>query len=297
MKREEIADLSVFVAVTEEGNFTRAAVRLGVSQSAVSHTMRRLEEALGFKLLHRTSRSVSVTDAGMKLLSTLRPSFEDISARIEELRSFGDTPKGLLRITASMTAARTVLWPVVSRMVRDYPDVQVEINTDSRVADLAELRFDAAVRLGELVGPDMIAVPVGPPLQMAAVGSPAYFAERGVPLHPHDLDAHDCLTMRFSASSEIYDWEFESNGQEIVKRVTGPFIFNEGELLVDAAKAGHGIAFVTEPEVTRAIQEGSLRQVLVNWCAPFNGFKLCYSSRRQVSSVLRLLIDRLRYRG
>ena len=297
MKREELADLTVFVAVAGAGNFTKAATQLGVSQSAVSHTIRRLEASLGFRLLNRTSRSVSTTEAGATLLATLRPGLDQISARIEELRSLGDAPKGLLRIATSMTAARTVLWPVVSKMVRDYPDVQIEINTDSRVSDLAEERFDAAVRLGELIGPDMIAVPAGPPLRLAAVGSPAYFANRGVPLHPDDLDQHDCLTMRFSATSTIYDWEFEREGQELVKRVTGPFVFNESDLLIDAAKNGHGIAYVTEPEIATAVVDGSLRRVLMDWCPPFDGFMLCYSGRRQTSSALRLLIDRIRYRN
>lgn len=297
MKREDLADLTAFVAVADAGNFTKAAVQLGVSQSAVSHTIRRLEASLGFKLLNRTSRNVSTTDAGAKLLATLRPGLDQISARIEELRSLGDAPRGLLRITSSMTGARTVLWPVVSAIVRDYPDVRIEINTDSRVSDLAEDRFDAAVRLGETVGPDMIAVPAGPLLRMAAVASPAYFARRGVPQHPDDLDDHDCLTMRFSSNSVIYDWEFERDDQEIVKRVTGPFVFNESDFLIEAACDGYGIAFVTEPEIRAAVANGSLRRVLEDWCPPFSGFKLCYSGRRQTSSALRLLIDRLRYRG
>ncbi len=297
MRREELGDLTVFMTVAEEGNFTRAANRLGVSQSAVSHTIRRLEAALGFRVLNRTSRSVSTTDMGEKLISALKPGLEQIESRIEELRSLGDTPSGLVRLTASATAVRFILWPVIMELVRDYPNIQVEINTNSRLADLAEGRFDAAVRLAEMVGPDLIAVPVGPSVEMAAVGSPAYFEKRGVPLHPADLDRHDCIVMRFGATSAAYDWEFERDGEEIVRKVSGPLLFNEAEFCVQAAREGYGICYVTLPEVEAEIRAGRLKRVLADWCEPFDGFQLCYSSRRQMSSALRLLIDRVRYRG
>ncbi|WP_246739559.1 LysR family transcriptional regulator [Martelella sp. HB161492] len=296
MKRDELADLTVFLAVVDEGNFTRAAVRLGVSQSAVSHTIRRLEAMLGFRLLNRSSRNVSTTEMGEKLILSLRPGLQQIESRIEELRAIGDTPSGLIRITASVTAVRTILWPVVKQLVRDYPEIRIELNTNSRLADLAEGRFDLAVRLAEMVGPDLIAVPVGPPVEMAAVATPDYFARRGVPLHPADLDAHDCLVLRFGAISAPYDWEFERDGEAITRRVTGPFLFNESGLCVDAAREGFGIAYVTLPEVCDDIDRGRLQRVLADWCAPFDGFQLCYPSRRQMSTAQRLLIDRLRYR-
>ena len=296
MKREELADLSVFMVVGQEGSFTRAASRLGVSQSAVSHTIRRLEEAIGVKLLNRSTRRVTLTDSGEKLLATVVPSLRQIEGRIEELRHLKDAPRGLVRITTSTTAAKTLLWPVISQIQRDYPEIQIEISTDPRLSDLAEDRFDAGVRLGEHLGADMIAVKIGPQLEMAAVASPGYLRARGIPVHPSDLDEHSCIVMRYSAHGAVYDWEFEKDGKEIVKKVSGPFIFNDSEMCIEAAKQGHGIAFITEPEVTNEIRDGSLRRILVDWCPPFDGFHLFYSGRRQVSSALRLLIDRLKFR-
>lgn len=295
MKREELSDLALFMTVAEERNFTRASVRLGVSQSAVSHAVRRLEASIGLKLLNRTSRRVSTTDAGEKLLAALRPGFGQINARIEELRLLGDAPRGLVRLTASKAAARTVLWPTLSRIVRDYPEVQIELNLESRLTDLAEDRFDAGVRLREFVSPNMIAIRVGPPVRMAAVASPDYFKARGVPQHPSELDDHACLALRFHTHDSAYDWEFEKDGKEIIKKVSGPFIFSESDICIDAAKDGHGIAFVTEPEITEDIESGSLRRVLMDWCPPFDGYCLCYSSGRNISSAFRLVIDRLRY--
>lgn len=294
--REELNDLVVFMTVAEERSFTRASVRLGLSQSAVSHTVRRLEESIGLKLLNRTSRRVSTTDAGEKLLDTLRPSFSQINARIEEIRLLGDAPRGLVRLTASKVAAKAVLWPKISHIIRDYPEVQIELNLESKLTDLAEDRFDAGVRLREFVSPDMIAVRIGPPIRMVAVASPDYFRKHGVPEHPTELDDHDCLSLRFSSHAPAYDWEFEKHGEEIVKKVSGPLIFSESDLCVQAAKEGFGIAFVTEPEVVEDIQDGTLRRVLADWCPPFDGFHLCFSGRRQPSSAFRLVIDRLRYR-
>ncbi|NVO27949.1 LysR family transcriptional regulator [Donghicola sp. C2-DW-16] len=296
MKREELADLTVFLAVAEQGSFTRAAAHLGISQSAVSHTMRRLEASLGFRLLNRNSRSVSTTEMGDKLLASLRPNLGQIENRIEELRSLRGTPSGLVRITTSATAARTILWPVIRDLVRDYPDIQIEVNTNPALSDLAEGRFDCALRLAEGVPPDMIAVPVTGPLQMAAVGSPAYFAARGVPLHPRDLDGHACLNMRFGPNAPIYDWEFEKAGETLVRKVNGPFTFNDADFCVQAAREGYGIAFVGLPEVQPDLDTGKLQRVLADWCDPFEGFHLCYSSRRQMSSAFRLLVDRLRHR-
>ncbi|EPC00791.1 LysR family transcriptional regulator [Litchfieldella anticariensis FP35 = DSM 16096] len=296
MMREELGDLVVFMAVAEERSFTRASVRLGLSQSAVSHTVRRLEESIGLKLLNRTSRRVSTTDAGEKLLDALRPSFGQINARIEEIRMLGDAPRGLVRLTASKAAARAVLWPKISQIVRDYPEVQIELNLESRLTDLAEDRFDAGVRLREFVSPDMIAVKIGPLIRMVAVAAPEYFRKHGVPKHPSDLDDHACLSLRFSSHAPAYDWEFEKEGEAIVKKVSGPLIFSESDLCIDAAKEGHGIAFVTEPEVIDDIEDGKLRRVLADWCPPFDGYHLCYSGRRQISSAFRLVIDRLRYR-
>lgn len=297
MKREELSDLAVFQVVAEDRNFTRAAARLGISQSAVSHTIRRLEASIGLKLLNRTSRHVTTTDAGEKLLAAVRPGFGQIDARIEELRQLGDTPRGLVRLTASRTAARGLLWPVLSQIVRDYPEVRIELSVESRLTDLAEDRFDAGVRLGEYVGPDMVSVRIGPPVRMAAVAALGYFKARPLPRHPCDLDGHDCLALRFNPHAPPYEWEFEKDGEAIVRKVTGPFIFNDSDLCLEAARAGHGIAFVLETEVTADIAGGTLCRVLDDWCPPFDGFHLFYSGRRQVSSALRLVIDRLRHRA
>lgn len=238
MKRDELNDLSVFMAVADDSNFTRAAARLGISQSAVSHTIRRLEASIGLKLLNRTSRHVTTTDAGEKLLAALRPGFGQIEARIEELRLLGDTPRGLVRLTTSRAALHSLLWPVLSQIVRDYPEVQIELSTESRLTDIAEDRSDAGVRLGEFVGPDMISIRIGPPIRMAAVASPSYFKSHGVPEHPADLEGHACLGLRFNPHAPPYEWEFERNGEAINRKVSGPFIFNESDICIEAAREG-----------------------------------------------------------
>ncbi len=235
--------------MSEEGNFTRAGHRLGVSQSAVSHTIRRLEDRIGIKLLNRNSRSVTLTTAGERLVATLRPGFKSISDRIEEVRTLGERPSGLLRITISKPAAERILWPVASKLVRDFPDITIEVSTDGRLSDLAEDRFDCAIRLGEHLGPDMIAVPVGPPLEMAAFANVDYLERHGTPLHPDDLTEHKCIVMRHRVDGGIYDWEFEKDGEERVVKLDGPFIFNDSSMVIHAAREGHGIGFLTAPEI------------------------------------------------
>lgn len=296
MDRDLLGDLSTLLCVAEEGNFTRAGHRLGVSQSAVSHTIRRLEDKIGVKLLNRSSRKVTPTDAGERLLASLRPSFQHVSHRIEEIRTLGERPSGLVRVTSSAPATRDILWPVVSQLVRDYPEVRIEISSEGRLTDLAEDRFDCAIRLGEHLSPDMIAVPVGPRLEMAAFASPGYFAERGTPQQPDDLESHDCLLMRHRSDGPVYDWEFEVDGAEIVKKLSGPFILNDPGLVTVAARAGHGIGYLPLPEVVPDLETGRLVRVLAGFCPPFDGYHLCYSGRRNLSSALRLLIDRLRAR-
>ena len=292
--REELSDLALFMVVAEEKSFTRAAAHLDLSQSAVSHAMRRLESQVGIKLLNRTSRRVSTTEAGEKLLAALRPGLGMIRSRIEELRLLGDAPHGLVRIAASKPVLRTVLWPKLSRIVEDYPEIQIELNLESRLSDLTEGRFDAGIRLREFVSPDMIAVRISPPIRMAAVAAPGYLQRHGVPAHPDDLDRHACLGLRFHAHAPTYDWEFEKDGEAIEKKTSGPFVFSESDICVEAARAGHGIAFVTEPEVVDDIEAGTLRRVLADWCPPFDGYYLCYSGRRNISSAFRLVIDRLK---
>lgn len=293
--REELSDLALFMAVAEERSFTRAAVQLEMSQSAVSHAVRRLESQVGIKLLNRTSRRVSTTDAGEKLLAALRPGLGMIRSRIEELRLLGDAPRGLVRLAASKAALHAVLWPRLSQIVQDYPEIQIELNLESRLIDLAGERFDAGIRMREFISPDMIAVKVGPDLRMAAVAAPPYLRTHGTPEHPDDLDHHACIGLRFHSQASTYDWEFERDGEELAKKVTGPFIFSESDVCIEAARAGHGIAFVTEPEVMDDIDRGTLRRVLEDWCPAFDGYYLCYSGRRNISSAFRLVIDRLRY--
>lgn len=296
MDRDLLADLSTLLAVAQEGNFTRAGVRLGISQSAVSHTIRRLEDRIGVKLLNRSTRNVTPTDAGERLLRTLRPALRDIDDRIEDIRTLGDRPSGLVRVTASRLAVRSILWPVVGPLVSDYPEVRIEISTDGRLSDLVEDRFDCAIRLGEHLSPDMIAVPVGPPIEMAAFASPGYLERRGRPRHPDDLADHDCLLMRHRVEGPVYDWEFEGPDGEVVRKLRGPFIFNDPEMVLQAAREGHGIGCLTLPEVTEDLAAGRLVRLLEDWCPPFDGYHLCYFDRRNVSSALRMLIDRLRYR-
>lgn len=297
MDRDLLADLSILLAVAEEGNFTRAGVRLGVSQSAVSHTIRRLEDRIGVKLLNRSARKVTPTDAGERLLDALRPGLREIDARIEEVRTLGERPSGLVRVTASRPAVRQILWPAAARLVRDHPEVRIEISTDGRLSDLAEDRFDCAIRLGEHLSPDMIAVPVGPPIAMAAFASPEYLARRGHPRHPDELSAHDCLLMRHRVDGPVYDWEFESEAGEIVCKLSGPFILTDPDMVLQAAREGLGIGFLTAPEVEADLASGRLVRLLEDWCPPFAGYHLCYSGRRNVSSALRALIDRLRRRN
>ncbi|MEI4470113.1 LysR family transcriptional regulator [Frigidibacter sp. MR17.24] len=297
MDRDLLGDLSTLLAVAEEGNFTRAGHRLGVSQSAVSHAIRRLEDRIGVRLLNRSARKVTPTDAGDQLLATLRPSFQLLGNRIEELRTLGERPSGLVRVTSGAPATRDILWPVVSQLVRDYPEVRIEISTEGRLSDLAEDRFDCAIRLGEHLSPDMIAVPVGPRLEMAAVASVDYLARRGTPVHPDALEAHDCLLMRHRADGPVYDWEFEIGGVEVVKRLTGPFILNDPGLVMEAVRAGHGIGYLPLPDVRADLLTGRVRRVLAEFCPPFDGYHLCYMGRRNVSSAMRVLIDRLRAAG
>ncbi len=296
MKRDELGDLAAFLAVAEERSFTRAAARLGLSQSALSHTIRRLEARLGLRLLLRTTRSVAPTEAGERLAEALRPAFDGIDARIEALSALRDRPSGTIRITAGEHAAQTVLWPVLERFLPLYPDVRVEIATDYRMIDLAEGRFDAGIRLGEHLAEDMIAVPIGPDMRMVVVGSPAYLATRPVPQTPHDLTAHACVNLRLPTRGGLYVWEFEKDGRPLNVRVDGPLIVNDMDLMVSGALGGVGLGIVMEDQVTAEVADGRLIRVLEDWSPPFPGYHLYYPSRRQPTPAFTALIDALRYR-
>lgn len=297
MRREDLVDLNAFLAVAEERSFTRAAARMGTSQSALSHTVRRLEARLGVRLLTRTTRSVAPTDAGERLLGTLRPALDTIGAELASLGELRDRPAGTIRITVADHAARTVLWPALKRLLPHYPDVHVELTIDGAFSDIVADRFDAGVRLGEALAKDMVAVPIGPDLRMVVVGSPEYFARAGVPRMPQELSQHQCINRRMLGSGSIYAWELEKDGRELRVRVDGQLTFNNSDMMVRAAMAGFGLAFVMEDEVAEALAAGKLVTVLDDWCQPFPGYHLYYTSRRQPSAAFTLLVEALRYRG
>lgn len=296
MKRDELGDLAAFLAVAEAQSFTRAAAGLGTSQSALSHTVKRLEARLGLRLLTRTTRSVAPTEAGERLIETLRPALDDIDERLAALTALREKPSGTIRINTSEHAAETVLWPRLARFLPDYPDIKVELTVEHGFTDIVAGRYDAGVRLGEQVARDMIAVPIGPDMRMAVVGAPGYFKGRKRPNIPQDLDAHVCINRRFTSSGGLYAWEFEKNKRELKVRVEGRLAFNNGGLCLKAALDGFGLAFLPEDRVLAHLREGRLVRVLSDWCAPFPGFHLYYPSRRQQSPAFALLVEALRYR-
>jgi DNA-binding transcriptional LysR family regulator len=297
MGRENLSDLTTFLVVAEERSFTRAAARLGASQSAVSQTVRRLEARLGLSLLTRTTRSVAPTLAGERLLANLRPAFDEIDSQLAAVTELRDKPAGSVRITTSQHAADTVLWPVLKRLAPDYPDVSVELSVDTGFRDIVADRFDAGVRLGEQVDKDMIAVRIGPDLRMAVVATPGYFERHERPLTPHDLTSHLCINLRFPTHGGLYVWEFEKDGRELHVRVGGQLIFNETQLILKAARAGLGVGFVLEDHVREDVADGRLVRVLEDWCPPFSGYHLYYPSRRQPAPAFALLVEALKFRA
>jgi DNA-binding transcriptional LysR family regulator len=297
MPRETMADLVALLAVARERSFTRAAARLGVSPSALSHAIRGLEERVGVRLLKRTTRSVAPTEAGERLLGTIGPRFDEIGAELERLKELRDRPAGTIRITTGDHAAETILWPALERLLPDYPDVQVEIGVNAGFVDIVSERFDAGVRMGETVAQDMVAIRIGPDMRMAAVASPAYFADRPVPRTPHDLAKHRCINLRFPTLGGLYAWEFEKAGRALNVRVEGQLVVNDIALARLGALGGAGIAYLPEDYVQPSVEAGRLRRVLADWCPPFPGYHLYHPSRRQQSPALAVIVDALRYRG
>jgi len=295
MQREHLSDLNAFLTVAEEGSFTRAAAKLGTSQSALSQTVRRLEARLGVRLLARTTRSLSPTEAGERLLAALRPAMEDIAAGLASATALREKPSGTIRLTSSEHAAHTILWPALERLLPQYPDIKVEVSVDSGFADIVAERFDAGIRLGESIAKDMIAVRIGPDLCMAAVASPAYLARMGTPLTPHDLAQHDCINLRQTTRGGLYAWEFEKDGRELNVRVEGRLTLNNMGLIRKAAVAGMGLAMGMDDHMQREIASGQLVRVLEDWCPPFAGYHLYYPSRRQPSPAFSLLVEALRH--
>lgn len=297
MKRNDLGDLNVFLAVAEEQSFTRAAARLGQSQSSLSQTIRRLEERLGMRLLTRTTRSVALTSAGEQLIETLKPAIADVEARLAMLSELRDKPTGTIRLTAERHAAEIVLWPAISRLVHAYPDVKVEISIDASFTDIVAARFDAGVRLGEQVEKDMIAVRIGQDLRMAVVAAPTYVAQYGIPETPHGLMRHQCINVRLPTTGGLYAWEFEKDGHELNVRVDGPFVFSDESLATRAAIEGHGLAMIWEDAAQQAISEGVLVRVLDEWCPAFPGYHLYYPDRRHPSPAFTALLNELRCRS
>ncbi|MGX1323794.1 DNA-binding transcriptional LysR family regulator [Bradyrhizobium sp. USDA 377] len=296
MARTNVNDLLAFLAVARERSFTRAAAQLGLSQSALSHTVRGLEERLGLRLLTRTTRSVAPTEAGERLLRNIGPHFAEIDAELSALTALRETPAGTVRITTGEHAAQTILWPALAKLLPRYPDIKVELVVDYGLTDIVAERYDAGVRLGEQVAKDMIAVRIGPEMRMAVVGSPAYFAAHSKPKRPQDLTEHNCINLRLPTYGGIYAWEFEKRGRAMKVRVDGQLVFNTGLLRMNAVLAGLGLAYVPEDIVKREIADGRLIRVLADWCAPFAGYHLYYPSRRQPTPAFAVLVEALRYR-
>jgi DNA-binding transcriptional LysR family regulator len=266
MKRENVNHLIAFLAVARERSFTKAAAKLGVSQSALSHTLRELEARLGLRLLTRTTRSLSTTEAGERLLLTVGPRFEEIEAELEAISELRDRPAGSIRITATDYAAETILWPKLAKFLREYPDVKVEIITDYGLTDIVAQRYDAGVRLGGQVAKDMIAVRIGPDMRMAVAGAPSYFANHSPPKKPQDLTGHNCINLRLPTYGGLYAWEFEKGGRELKVRVEGQLVFNGTAPMLKAALAGFGLAYVPEDLVQPQVVKGRLKRVLEDWC-------------------------------
>lgn len=297
MPRANVNDLLAFLAVAKERSFTRASAQLGVSPSALSHTVRALESRLGLRLLTRTTRSVAPTEAGERLLRSVGPRFEEIDAELAALSELREKPAGTIRITAGEHAVEAILWPVLARLLPDYPDIKAEIAVDNGLTDIVIGRYDAGVRLGEQVAKDMVAVRIGPDMRMAVVGAPAYFARKPRPRTPQDLTAHACINLRLPTSGGLYAWEFEKEGRELKARVEGQLAFNSSALSLKAAMAGFGLACLPEDRVQAHLAEGRLIRVLADWCPPFAGYHLYYPSRRQPTPAFALVVEALRYRG
>jgi DNA-binding transcriptional LysR family regulator len=296
MSGQDFHDLIAFLAVARERSFTRAAAKLGVSQSALSQAIRGFEIRLGLRLLARTTRSVAPTDAGERLVRSVGPRFEEIDATLAALNELLEKPVGTVRITAPEHAAEAVLWPALLRLLPEYPDIKVEIAIDNAMTDIVAERYDAGVRAGEQVSKDMIAVRIGPDLRMAVVGTPASLASRPPPRTPQDLTAHACINLRLPTYGGLYAWEFEKAGRELKVPVEGQLVFNTGGLMLDAALAGFGLAYLPEEQARTHLAAGRLIRVLADWCPPFSGYHLYYPSRRQQTTAFAMLVAALRYR-
>ncbi|AUW43897.1 LysR family transcriptional regulator (plasmid) [Rhizobium leguminosarum] len=297
MARESIGDLNAFALVARERSFTRAAAKVGVSQSALSHTIRQLEARLGVRLLTRTTRAVSLTEAGERLLDGIGPHLDEIDAQVEALSALRDKPAGTIRLSAADYAITHVLWPKLRKFLPQYPDIKVELILDNGLTDIVNERYDAGVRMGEHLAKDMISARIGPDFSLAVVGSPSYFKEHGIPSHPKDLVGHTCINFRLPSSGGLYVWEFEENGQEIKIRVDGQLAFNNIFNALEAALDGFGMAYIPLEIVQPLVNERKLEHVLQEFSPPWDGYYLYYPSRRQSSPAFAALLDALRHRA
>ncbi len=295
--RENVSDLIAFLAVTRERSFTKAAAKLGVSQSALSHTIRGLEERLGLRLLTRTTRSVAPTAAGERLVQNVGPSFQAIEAELAALSELREKPAGTIRISTTEHAANTILWPKLSGLLHEYPDIRIEIIVEQGLTDIVAERYDAGVRLGEQVAKDMIAMRIGPDLRMAVVGAPRYFAKRSKPRHPQEMTDHNCINLRLPTSGALYAWEFAKGHRKLNVRVDGSITLNNAAMILQAAMQGFGLACLLEDFARPALEAGKLVRVLADWCPPFAGYHLYYPSRRQITPAFALVLEALRYRS
>jgi DNA-binding transcriptional LysR family regulator len=296
MQRGNLDDLSAFLIVAREGSFTRAAAKLGISQSALSYTIKELEARLKLRLLTRTTRSVSPTAAGERLLRSVGPRIAEIEAELVALTELREKPSGTIRITATEYATDAVLLPKLAKLLREYPDIKLEIVSDYGLTDIVAQRFDAGVRDGEQVARDMIAVRIGPDARMAVVGAPSYFRSRPEPKKPSQLVVHNCINLRLPTHGGLYSWEFEKGSRELKVRVDGQLFFNTTTQMLQAALAGLGLAYLPEGLVQPHINKGRLKRVLEDWCPPYPGYHLYYPSRRQPSAAFALLVEALRHR-
>lgn len=296
MTRQNVSDLLAFLAVARERNFTKAAARFGISQSALSHTIRQLEARLGVRLLTRTTRAVSLTEAGERLLERIGPHFDQIEVEVDALNELREKPAGTIRIVAPDYAINNILWPKLESFLPRYPDIKIELLLDNGLTDIVTERYDAGVRMGEQLAKDMISARIGPDFRFAVVGSKSYFAKHPIPEKPQDLTQHDCINYRFPTSGALYVWEFEEKSREIKVRVDGQLVFNNIFHVLDAALAGRGLAYVPEEIALPHIERGVLQRVLEGWSPYWDGYHLYYPSRRQSSPAFVTLLEALRFR-
>lgn len=295
MPRDSYNDLLAFIQVAQQGSFTKAAAQMGVSPSALSHAIRALEARLDVRLLTRTTRSVSTTDAGLRLLASVAPHFEDIDAELTAVSELRKKPSGTVRISASEFAASYLIWPKLSKVLADYPDITVEVTVDYNRTDIVAERYDAGVRLGDEVAKDMIAVRISADQRIAVVASPGYFAQRSQPKRPEDLAEHNCINLRLPTHGGLLPWDFQKGRKVIKVRVTGQWIYNSSTPMLRAALAGQGLAFLPEDMALEHLARGELLRVLDDWCQPYSGYHLYYPSRRQTSGALAVVVDALRH--